>query len=358
MQGVIDKKSSLNMLAHVLITAEQEGMIQITATDYDVLIVGRYPAEVLEPGKVAVNGRSVFEVIKAMPDKPIQVRKMDNHWAEVHCGRSDFKITGTLADDFPESQNNRELHTFTVPKAILLSMIDKTAFSVSVDETRLALNGVFFRIRPSADGSVQLTAVSTDGHRLSKVEVTLENTGYTGGSAEAIIHRKGVFELKRLLEGPDANAKMAFAAPNIVIQSDANTMFVRQIEENFPDFEKVIPQENTIQVQLSRQGLIDAIRRIATLTSAKASIIKLVLDAGTLTLLSSNPEAGEGRDQLDVDYHGVPLAVGFNYKYLLDVLGALSGDTVQFEINDQFSPGVILSPDDPTAVFVIMPMRI
>lgn len=357
-QGIIDKKSTLNVLSHVLVTADSDGIIHLTATDYDVLVLGRYSAEVIEPGKLAINGRSLFDVIKAMPDQPIQVRRMDNNWAEVQCGRSDFKITGMSAEDFPENHVDRELETFSVPKAVLMSMIDKTGFSVSTDETRLSLNGVFLRVRPSADGALQLTAVSTDGHRLSKVEVTLDGTGYTGDPAEAIIHRKGVFELKRMLEGPDADVRVAFATPNIVFMSDANSMFVRQIEESFPDFERVIPTSNAISVQVRRSTLIDAIRRIATLTSAKTSIIKLELADNLMTLTSSNPEAGEGRDQLDVLYDGSPLAVGFNFKYLLEVLNVLDGDEVTFEINDQFSPGLLHSVDDPTSEFVIMPMRI
>jgi DNA polymerase-3 subunit beta len=357
-QGIVDKKSTVNVLSHVLISAEADGTLQLTATDYDVLIIGRYVAEVLEPGRLAVNARSLFDVVKSLPDRPIQIRKLENNWAEVTSGRSHFKLMGISPADFPEFHGSASLSTIEVPKAMLSAMIDKTAFSVSTDESRLSLNGVFFRVRPSQGGALQLIAVSTDGHRLSKVEVALSESAYDGDPAEAIIHRKGVFELKRMLDGPSPTARVAFVPPNVVFQSEGNTMYVRQIEESFPDYEKVIPAENAIRAVMSRSALSDAIRRIATLTSAKASIIKFDLQADQLLLWSSNPEAGEGRDAIDITLVGQPIAVGFNYKYLLDVLNVLDGTEVVFEINDQFSPGVLYSPDDPAALFVIMPMRI
>jgi DNA polymerase-3 subunit beta len=135
-------------------------------------------------------------------------------------------------------------------------------------------------------------------------------------------------------------------------------MFIRQIEESFPDYNKVIPAESAISVAMSRSGFTDAVRRIATLTSNKTSIIKLEFKDDKLVLVSQNPDAGEGRDEIDIQYDGALLAIGFNYRYLLDVLSVIDGDEVRFEINDQYSPGVIRSDEDPDATFVIMPMRI
>lgn len=357
-QGIVDKKSTLNVLSHVLITSTSEGTIRLTSTDYDVVLLGSYNAEVVKAGSMAVNGRSLFDVVKSLPDEPIRLRSLENHWVELHCGRSSFKLTGIPAEDFPAFQEDVDISTFKVSKAVIRSMIDKTAFSVSNDESRLNLNGVFFRVQPDGEGNLKLTMASTDGHRLSKVEETIENSGWEGDSAEAIIHKKGVFELKRMLDGEDEDTFIGFHHANIVFKNDGDTMFVRQIEESFPDYTKVIPQSNSTHLTVPRTMITNAVRRTATLTSSKTSIIRLELSPGNLVLSTSNPEAGESRDELDVVYQGDTMAIGFNYRYLLDVLSVVGGDEIRFEINDQFSPGVIRSEEDANAIFVIMPMRI
>jgi len=355
-QGIIDKKSTLNVLSHVLISSDSEG-IRMTSTDYDVVLFGHYKAQITQPGTMAVNGRSLFDVVKSLPNEVIHLKSLENHWVEVSCGRSRFRLTGIPSEDFPQFQDDAGIATFPVEKSVIQSMIEKTAFSVSTDETRLNLNGVYFQAQPDGNGRLRLVMVSTDGHRLSKVEETIDST-WAGPASEAIIHKKGVFELKRMLDGVDEQTEIGFHQANVVFKNDGNTMFIRQIEEAFPDYTKVIPSTNTIQVEINKDAMLDAVRRIATLTSTKTSVIRMEINSNKLILVSSNPEAGEGRDEIDVSYDGEPLAVGFNYRYLLDVLGAIDGGIIRFEINDQFSPGVIKSDEDPNAVFVIMPMRI
>lgn len=356
-QGIIEKKSTINVLSHVLISSVADG-VQLTSTDYDVIFIGTWPAEIHEAGSIAVNGRNLFEVVKSLPDLPVRIRSQSNHWIELTCGRSRFSLAGISPEEFPRLQEDADLVTFRVPKATIQSMIEKTVFSVSNDETRMNLNGVFFQVQPREGDQVRLVMVSTDGHRLSKVEEIVEGVHFEGDGADAIVHKKGIFELKRLFEGPDTHTEIGFVNANTVFRNDGATMFIRRIEESFPDYNKVIPSESNLSVRIPRLALMDAIRRIATLTTNKASIIRVELRDDKLTLLSQNPEAGEGRDELDVVYSGTPLVIGFNFRYLLDVLGAITGDEVRFEINDQFSPGVIRSDEDPDATFVIMPMRI
>lgn len=356
-QGIIEKKSTINVLSHVLISSVPEG-VQLTSTDYDVIFIGTWPAEIHEPGAIAVNGRNLFEVVKSLPDLPVRIRSQSNHWIELHCGRSRFSLAGISPEEFPRLQEEADLPSIRVPKATIQSMIDKTVFSVSNDETRMNLNGVFFQVQPREGDQVRLVMVSTDGHRLSKVEEIVEGVEGEIVASEAIVHKKGIFELKRLFEGPESHTNVGFVNANTVFKNDGATMFIRRIEESFPDYNKVIPAESSISVAIPRVAFMDAIRRIATLTTNKASIIRLELRDDKLTLLSQNPEAGEGRDEIDVAYNGTPLVIGFNFRYLLDVLSVIGGDEVRFEINDQFSPGVIRSDEDPDATFVIMPMRI
>lgn len=358
-QGIVDKKSTSTLLANVLISSVGDHSVQLMATDYDVVMFGTYPVQVIEPGKIAINGRSVFEVVKSLPNLPIQIRSLPSNWIELTCGRAQFKLPGILPADFPVMvPDDANIQTFRVKKSIVESMIDKTAFSMSNDETRLALNGVLLKVNPNPDGLLNLVMVSTDGHRLSLTSSVVADSGYTGASAEAIIHKKGVSELKRMLDGHDEYTNIGFYHRNTVFKNDNDTMFIRQIEESFPDYEKAIPPQNQLGLMLDRQEFVDAIRRVATLMSAKSNIIRIVISDHQLSLLSNNPDAGEGVDVLDVDYQGPKLSVGFNYRYLLDVLGVLSDSNIRFEITDHFSPGVIRGEADDSSLFVIMPMRI
>ena len=200
--------------------------------------------------------------------------------------------------------------------------------------------------------------VSTDGHRLSKSECLGGEAHDFGAAAEAILHHKAISELKRSLEGPDEDTRIAFKRGNVYFANDEVVLQVRELDETFPDYTKVIPKGNRLSISLSRSDLQQAIRRIATVTSAKTNIIRVEILPGKLQLTSQNPDAGEGRDFLEVDYDGEDLVVGFNFKYLLDVLSVLSGPEVIFSINDQFSPGLLTSPEDDGSLFVIMPMRI
>jgi len=282
---------------------------------------------------------------------------MDNNWVELRCGSSRFRLAGLGPDDFPEQHEPDGLRFIDIPKRLMLDMVDRTLFSVSHDETRPSLNGVFFRITRDGD-ALRMIMVSTDGHRLSKSEVLGGEAGDFDKPAEAILHHKAISELRRSLEGDDANTRLAFHRGNVFFANDEVTLQVRELDETFPDYSKVIPKANKIQLQLSRAGLADSVKRIATLTSNKTHIIKFEVVDNKLILSAQNPEAGEARDEIEVPYDGEILTVGFNYKYMLDVLNVINGDTVTFSINDQYSPGLITSEDDEGSLFVIMPMRI
>ena len=361
-QGVVDRKSNLNILSHVLIESVSNTEVRFTCTDYDVVLTGTYPADVSEPGRIAVGARSLYDVVKALPEQPIHISSLENHWVELRCGSSQFRLAGLPADDFPEQPEPEGLSYFHVPKRLLLDLVDRTLFSVSHDETRPSLNGVFFRALPEETGepggAVRMVMVSTDGHRLSKSEVLGGSSEGLEKASEAILHHKAISELKRCLDGDEVDTRIAFRRGNVFFANDESVLQVRQLDETFPDYTKVIPKANKIEVQLDRSQLQAAVRRIATLTSAKTHIIKIEMVEGRMVLSSNNPEAGEGRDEVETNFAGEPISVGFNYKYMLDVLQVINGDVVQFAINDQYSPGLLTSKDDEGSLFVIMPMRI
>ena len=355
--GVVERKSLLNILSHVLVESVSNTEVRLVCTDYEVVLVGTYPAEVVQPGRMTVSAKHLFEVVKALPEQPIHCTRLDNDWVEVRCGSSRFKLAGLSPADFPEQQMPEDLRYFSVSKRILGDLIDRTLFSVSTDETRPSLNGVLMRVIREGD-DLRVTMVSTDGHRLSKAEALVGEAGTFDTAAEAILHRKAISELKRCMEGPGETVDIAFQRGNVFFRTDETILQVRKLDETFPDYTKVIPSTRTLSFAMDRVAFRDAIRRIATLTSAKTHIIRVDILPGRLVMTSTNPEAGEGRDELPIDYDGRELTVGFNYRYVLDVLGVMVGDRVDFSINDQYSPGLLTSVDDEGSLFVIMPMRI
>ena len=375
-QGVVDKKSTANVLSNVLMTANEDGSLRVVGTDFDVVLQADITAQVLQPGTACVNAKGLFDVVKNADAQAVHVRALDNDWVEVTAGRSRFKLAGFNPADFPDVAVDREVQWFSVPRGVLKDIIDKTAFSVSDDETRMNLNGVFLRMSPSTEGDggsgsqvdgegtgqgapmVRFTGVSTDGHRLSRVQIDAEAAGYDGQVHEAIVHKKGVHEVKRLLDGDNPMVDVAFGKGDILFRSGGTTFTVRQIEDRFPDYERVIPASSPIRIEVDRARLVGAIRRIAVLTSSKTYIIKMELSPGQLAFTTSNPDYGEGRDELDVEFDGEGVVIGFNYTYLLDVLNAIRGDKVIFELSDEYGPTVLTAPGEPGALFVVMPMRI
>jgi DNA polymerase-3 subunit beta len=363
-QGVVDRKSTSNVLSHVLVESLPEGRVRLVGTDYDVTILAEIPAEVIVPGSACINGKSLFDVVKNLDETPLHLRALPNDWSELAAGRAQFKLAGVTPSDFPEMKVPQDAKWLKIPKSALRDLFEKTAFSMSADETRMNLNGVFFKAQAgSAEGTAKLTMVSTDGHRLSKVELEAEVQGIgKKDTLSAIIHKKGVTEVRRLFES-DADTLEVGIAQGVILfraaQGAATTIFsVRQIEDNYPDYSRVIPQSSPVRVVVPRERLARAIRKNAILTSNKTYIIKLELTPGRLAVTASNPDYGEGRDELDVEYSGDGMVVGFNYNYLLDVLGVVKGETVVFEMTDEFSPTVLTSPSEPGAVFVVMPMRV
>jgi DNA polymerase III subunit beta len=358
-QGIIDKKANLNVLAHVLIESVGKDAVRVSCTDYDVGLIATYPAEVIEEGAMTLSGKNSFDVIKSLPNAPVRLERQPNHWVTVECGRSTFRLAGIPAEDFPEQKEPEDFTGFTVDKGTLLRLIDRTIFSVSMDESRMTLNGVYFRADPVPEGGgMRLAMVSTDGHRLSRVLTEVMSPVSLSTPIDAIVHRKGVNELKRILEGEDVSVEVATHQNNIIFRYGNAVLLVRQIEDSFPEYEKVIPKSSKIAVEIAKQELLEGVRQTSTLNSSKVSVVRFGLEKGRAVLSTTNPEQGEARVEIDIEYDGEEVAVGFNHRYLLDVLQVISGPQVTFKLNDEFSPGILESDEDPGATFVIMPMRI
>jgi DNA polymerase-3 subunit beta len=351
-QGIVERKTTMPILANVLVNATKSG-VQVTAFDLDIGVVSEHPAEVMKPGAVTLSAKYVFDIVQNLPEAQVTLRKLPNNYAEIQSGSAHFKIVGMAPEEYPKLPKEENAPLVKVNGASLLEMIKKTSFAISTDETRYILNGVFFE--PKDGGKVRM--VATDGHRLSLVERELDGEFKLKGGV--IIPRKGLLELKRLLdEAPDAECHLGFAENSALFKKPGLTMVMRLIDGQFPEYQRVIPKEGEKVLNLPKSRFLDGLKRIALLSADKSNAVKLTLGEGFMRITSQNPDLGEARDDLPIEYKGPDLTVGFNARYLMDVLGVMDTDNVVLELGDEHSPGVLHPPSDRGYTAVVMPMRV
>ena len=358
-QGIVEKKSTMPILSHVLLEAKKGTDLVVSATDLDLAVSSDHRCEVVKEGALAVSARHLYEIVRALPEQTVSLKKAHNNYLEVRSGPSEFRIVGLPAEDFPTLPKFDKVPFADVAPADLLDMIERTSFAVSTDETRYNLNGVFFE--PAGEA---LRLVATDGHRLSLAERAIGSA--FGLKRGVILPKKGLQELRKLLgevleageEKPEA--KLGFVENSAIFRRPGVVLVMRLIEGLFPDYKQVIPKAGEKLVKLGRLRLLETLRRISLLSSDKAHAVKLDLSKGLLRVLSQNPDLGEAKEEVPVDYAGEPLKIGFNARYLMDVLGVLKSTDVVLELADDLSPGVLKGGDEADQGFtaVVMPMRL
>ncbi len=361
--GVADRKSSMPILSNVLLSTEGDDTLRLAATDLYLGVTATVPARVKGGGTIAVSARTLFDIVKNLPEGEVTWTVGANHAAEIKCGKVKYRIPGMPGDDFPPLPTPGSTEFVELDAESIGDLVGKTQYSMSTDDTRPHLSGALFE----GDGKV-MRMVTTDGHRLSKAERKLD--GGSMLSFSMLVPNKGVGELKRLVEDVRADAKKADdeEPPRIgVATSSGNAFFrgrgvllsVKLADEQFPPYSKVIPQQQSRRVVVPRQPLLDSLRRISLVSNDKSGGVRLAVEEGVLRIVSENPDVGEGSEELDIDFAGEPVTIGFNARYLLDVLGALSDDQVALELSGELDPGVI-KPGGDVADFVgvVMPMRI
>jgi DNA polymerase-3 subunit beta len=358
-QGIVEKKSTMPILSHVLLEAKKGTELVVSATDLDLAVSSEHACEVLKEGALAVSARHLYDIVKALPEQQVTLKRAHNNYLEVKSGPSEFRIVGLPAEDFPALPRfEKVVFTDVVPEE-LLGMIERTFFAISTDETRYNLNGVYFE--PSAE---VLRLVATDGHRLSLAERPMGST--FGLKRGVILPRKGLQELRKLLgEAVEAGAEgtktsLGFVENSAILRRPGVVLSMRLIEGLFPDYRQVIPKQGEKILKVGRDRLLETLRRISLLSTDKAHAVKLELGKDTLRVMSQNPDLGEAKEDVPVEYAGEPLKIGFNARYLIDVLGVVRSKDVQLELADDLSPGVLRGGDEADQGFtaVVMPMRI
>ena len=350
-QGVVAKKNVMAILSNVLIEASvQAPLIQLSATDMEVAVHIQAQAQIEKSGRITVNAKSLYDIIKESVSEEISFEVKDETGRIViSSGHSEYNILGLSATEYPALPEIKG-DFFRIGTEDLASMIDKVGFAMSTDETRYHLNGVLFE--KNEDG---LVMVATDGHRLSFVSKDLK--GLVFNQDRLILPRKGVNELRSLLS-QEKSVELCFSDRHVFCKTEKQTLYIRLLDGNFPDYRRVIPEANPIQIGLPREDLIGALKRVSLLSNERSKGVTFYFCNNLLSVTSSNPEIGEAKEEIDISYSGPILNIGFNAKYFLDVLAVIPDETVNIAFKDNTSPCVVLCESDPGFRSVVMPMRL
>jgi len=357
-QGIVEKRNTMPVLSNILLETKQDG-IELVATDLEIGVRGHYKADVQQAGSVSLSARKLYELLKEVAAGEITITTQENNWVQIQAGRSQFKIVGIAASEFPALPTIEREGRVAIPGSGLSSLIRKTLFAVGDNDARYILNGLLITLH-SSDKKVTMKLVGTDGHRLAVAESDLTQSAGTDLPKEikAIIPRKAAQEIRRLLEEEEGEPLLGFTKNLVTFQKSGLFLTSRVMEGTYPNYQQVIPKESAKKAAIERTALESALRRVAVLSKDKTNAVKVILQNGSITLHTSSPDVGEATEDLPAQYRGESLTTGFNARYLLDALAVMDGDTVNLEISSPLSPCVLKSDGDPGFLCVVMPMKI
>ncbi len=361
-QNVVERRTTMPILSNALLKTEPNGL-SLSATDLEVGIQSILPAEVTDPGSITVKARSLLDIVRELPDTSIQFHTKENSRLEITANKSVFNILGLPSEDFPEvpgfsSEDHKQF--VRMNGTAVMAMLDKTLYAASTDEARYHLNGVFFETLEDENKRV-FRMVATDAHRLSLVDnpdALFDENAWRLFKEGVIVPRKGLTELRRLLAEGKEDFFVTIKGRLLFVKRDHIFLSMRLIEGKYADYRRIIPESSQDSISLDREAFLASLKRISLMSSDKSRSVTFNLTPGMLQLSSQSPELGDAREDINIEYQGEELKIGFNSKYLIDALSTLEGEKVLLEIRGKQNPGVIRSSEGPNHTNVVMPMRI
>lgn len=357
-QNVVERRTTIPILSNVKLAANGDGL-HLTATDMDLSMAASEAARVQGEGATTVSAHTLFDIVRKLPDgsEVLLEQAPDTTELSLRAGRAVFTLPSLKADEFPAMDDEAEAYdvTFAMPAADLRKLIDKTSFAISTEETRYYLNGI--HVHASGTGATAvLRGVATDGHRLAKIELALPDGAE--GIPSIIIPRKTVAECRKLIEAIDGDIRVEVSTKRIKFVLDQAVLVSRLIDGTFPDYERVIPIGNEKVASIDTKLFAATVDRVSTISTERARAVKLRFEDGRITASAVSTESGKGLDELDADYAGEPIEIGFNSRYILDMLAAVAGQQVCLEMANPAAPTLVRDPADSSVVYVLMPMRV
>jgi DNA polymerase-3 subunit beta len=353
-QSVVERRNTIPILSNVLIEAA-DGALRLMATDLDLQINESVAAGVDQPGSTTVSAHTLFDIARKLPEgAQVQLTAAEGRMTIV-AGRARFSLGTLPRDDFPVIAEGDLPTAFELPAETLKQIIDKTRFAISTEETRYYLNGIFLHVA-DGDGEPVLKAAATDGHRLARV--TVKRPEGAEGMPDVIVPRKCVAELRKLLDEVDGSVGVSLSGTKIRFDLGQAILTSKLIDGTFPDYSRVIPTANDKILKLDPKSFMEGVDRVSTIATEKTRAVKMALDRDRITLSVTSPENGTAAEEVPGDYAAAGFEIGFNSRYLLDILGQIDGDLVEVHLADAAAPTLIRENDKAPALYVLMPMRV
>lgn len=355
-QSVVERRNTIPILSNVLLEASS-GLLSLTATDMDLTVVEQVAADVTAPGAVTVPAHTLYDIVRKLPDgaQVALAAGGEGHQVTLTAGRSNFSLSTLPKEDFPAAGGEDLPQTFVLQAGDLKALVDRTRFAISTEETRYYLNGIYLHAI-EGDSFSALRAVATDGHRLARFEMPLPAAAK--GIPGVIVPRKTVNELRKLIDESDAEIEISLSETKIRFSFDSTVLTSKLIDGTFPDYERVIPSGNDKIMKVDCRDFSRAVDRVSTISTEKSRAVKLVVNPGTMTLSANSPESGSAEEEIEIDYGGPEIEIGFNSRYLLDIAQQIEGETAQLSMADSASPTIMREVSDDSALYVLMPMRV
>ncbi|HYD46003.1 MAG TPA: DNA polymerase III subunit beta [Phenylobacterium sp.] len=355
-QSAVERRNTIPILSNVLISAERDS-VTFSATDLDLEIIDTAPAQVDTPGQITAPAHTLYEIVRKLPEGADVSLSFagDDPRLSIQAGRSRFNLPVLPAGDFPQLSSDGLSGQIGLDTDALIRLIDKTRFAISTEETRYYLNGLYLHTIV-VDGTPKLRAVATDGHRLALAEMAAPEG--SAGAPGVIIPRKTIGEARRLLDDAGEGIDLAVSPQKVRLEFGRAALTSKVIDGSFPDYIRVIPRGNDRIMRVDNALFAKAVDRVATISAEKSRSVKLAIETGRMTLTVRNMEAGQGVEELEVDYDGEAFEIGFNARYLLDVTDQIAGEIVEFRFADPSSSTLVVDPTDADVQYVLMPLRV
>ena len=363
-QGLTGRKSNLAITETVLIQTTDSG-IKIAATDLETGFMGSYPAKVESQGTIAINARKIYEIVKEFPSNEININEIENHWVEISNNKVNYHIVGMNPDDFPEIPLIEDISFFKIKSPALKKMIDQTlSIGVATDDRRVHINGIYFEKLKNNDQDI-IRMVSTDGSRLSLADYISESAAggfdppeYFGGSESGIIiPKKGLTEVNRFLD-PEGTVQIGNKDNHFIVKKDTETIIIRLLEGEFPKYSEIIDKGDASIITVDRKMFLNMLKRMSILYSDNYKGVVFSFQKDKLIITATNPDLGESKEDMDIDYKGDKIETAFNPKFFIDTLNIIDDDNIVLNIIDEQKPCFIEGKEDKQFLSVIMPMRI
>jgi DNA polymerase-3 subunit beta len=353
-QSVVERRNTIPILSNVLIEAQAGGTMRLMATDLDLQIDETIAAAVDQPGAITVSAHTLFDIVRKLPEgSQVELAAAEGR-ITVNAGRAKFTLATLPRDDFPMIAEGELPTTFELPAETLKQIIDKTRFAISTEETRYYLNGIFLHV--TDDAQPLLRAAATDGHRLARV--TVARPDGADGMPDVIVPRKCVAELRKLLDEVDGSVGVSLSGSKIRFDLGQAILTSKLIDGTFPDYSRVIPTANDKILKIDPKSFMQGVDRVSTIATEKTRAVKMALDRDKIILSVTSPENGAAAEEVPGEYAAMPFEIGFNSRYLMDILAQIEGDLVEVHLADAAAPTLIRENDSSPALYVLMPMRV